>query len=892
MSSLSLFKYRVRKFVGLTLVGLICAAILSGIPSSANNPARPSGHHVSREDLPEESLNVAATLYRQTNLVSDIPGFAQVFDPNLVNPWGIALTGTSPFWVSNNVTSTSTLYRGDVGGSAFGINMGLSRVTVPGDLPTGMVANGTNDFVITSGSASGPARFLWASITGNITGWNPNVPAAGSTTAQIGASHSGHVYTGLAIGNNGSANFLYAADFANGRIDVYDKNFALTTLAGNFTDPLLPAGYAPFNIQNLAGKLYVEYAKVDPVTGEDEAGPGNGYISVFDTNGGFLMRLVSNGPLNSPWGVALSPANFGTFSSALLVGNFGDGRINAFNPTTGAFLGTLNDDNGHPIEIEDLWGITFGNGVAGGDTNVLYFAAGIFDETHGLFGKLQEAAPATSSIQFSAAQYGVTETNRIVDITVTRTGDLSQPASVNYAVFDGTASQTSDYIITTGTLNFAASQSSRTFSVLVTDDAYVEPVESVNLVLSNPTGATLGTPSAATLFINENDSPNQLLPAPKVFVATLTGAQEMPPRATNGSGTGLVVLSGNETTALVSLAFTGLTTPANAAHIHGPAPPGMNADILFPLNIPAATSGSVNNVMINLTPAQVQQLKDGLFYFNVHTQQFSSGEIRGQILFNPIDESEYFVRQQYADFLNRYPDQGGLNFWFNEINKCGVNTICISNRRIDVSGAFFIEAEFQQTGFFVYRVRKSTLGVQPSYGQYIVDRNQIGLGTDANKTAFVQAFVQRGDFLQKYPTSQTGAQFIDALIANVQQSSGVDLSSKKPELANEYIQGLTQVESRARVIRKLVEYPEYINAEFNPAFVLAEYFGYLRRDPDPGGFQFWLNVLNNSTPRNFRAMVCAFITSAEYQRRFGPTVTRSNVECGSISPTVASGGDK
>jgi uncharacterized protein (TIGR03118 family) len=332
--------------------------------------------------------------YIQTNLVADTPGKALITDPNLVNPWGLATTATSPFWTANNATSTATIYGGDASGTPFTKN--ALTVTIPGSLPTGVVANGTANFVITSGAASGPARFIFASITGNIVGWNPNVPSAGSTTGVIAAAHPGHVYTGLAIGNNGVSDFLYAADFANNHIDVYSASYALTTLAGTFTDPTLPAGYAPFNIMNLGGSLYVAYAQVGP-GGDEVEGAGLGYVSKFDTNGNFLARLVSNGALDAPWGMAIAPAGFGTFASALIVGNFGDGTLNAFNATTGAFLGTLMTPGGSQIVIDGLWGILFGNGVGGGDMNSLYFSSGPNDETNGLFGKLTFNASASTN---------------------------------------------------------------------------------------------------------------------------------------------------------------------------------------------------------------------------------------------------------------------------------------------------------------------------------------------------------------------------------------------------------------------------------------------------------------------------------------------------------------
>jgi uncharacterized protein (TIGR03118 family) len=401
------------------------------------------------------SSNIAlASGYIQTNLVSDQSGKALITDPSLVNCWGISMLATSPFWVSNAGTNTSTLYGGDVAGSPFTKN--ALTVTLPGDEPTGTVANGTSDFVITSGSASGPARFIFAETAGNIVGWSPNVPAPGSTTGVIAASHSGSGYTGLAIGNNGVGNFLYAADFANNAIDVYNATFTLTSLAGSFTDPTLPANYGPFNIQNLGGTLYVAYALVGP-TGDEVAGPGNGFINKFDTNGNFLGRLVSTGPLNAPWGQVIAPSTFGTFANALLVGNFGDGTINAFNPTTGAFLGTLSTPLAVPIVIEGVWGLTFGNGVNGGDVNTLYFASGPEDETHGLFGKLQfNASAATNTIIATGTNINATQGLPFTGTVATFT-DANGPGTYSVTINWGDATSSPGTVTPNGSGGFTVS---------------------------------------------------------------------------------------------------------------------------------------------------------------------------------------------------------------------------------------------------------------------------------------------------------------------------------------------------------------------------------------------------------------------------------------------------
>jgi uncharacterized protein (TIGR03118 family) len=339
----------------------------------------------------------ATSLYEQHNLVSDLLGVADYTDPNLVNPWGIASSPTSPFWVSNNHTGISTLYNGSGQPQALAVTIPPAPIGgAPPSSPTGLVFNGGSGFAVTPGQ---PARFIFATEDGTISGWN------GGTTAflKVDNSASGAIYKGLAIGNNGSADFLYAANFHAGTIDVFDSNFSPVTLSGFFTDPNMPTGFAPFNIQNLGGSLYVTYAKQAANGMDDEPGLGNGFVDVFDTSGNFLRRLVSDGVLNSPWGLAISSSDFGDLSNALLVGNFGDGEINGFDPITGNLLGTMLNDHGDPLSIEGLWGLKFGNGGNGGSTDTLYFTAGISGgsqvEDHGLFGTLHPAVvPEPSTI--------------------------------------------------------------------------------------------------------------------------------------------------------------------------------------------------------------------------------------------------------------------------------------------------------------------------------------------------------------------------------------------------------------------------------------------------------------------------------------------------------------
>jgi uncharacterized protein (TIGR03118 family) len=338
--------------------------------------------------LPALAQADRSTPYRQTNLVSDIPGLAQLTDPNLVNPWGMSAGPSTPVWVSDNGADVATLYRGGLKKTP--VSAVPLVVGIPGGAPTGQVFNPTSGFVVKSGMASGPAAFIFASESGNITGWNPNVPPPSpSTQAQPAATTTDAVYKGLAMASSGGNTYLYATDFHHNRIDVFDSSFMPATLSGNFTDPNLPAHFAPFGIQAFGNTLLVTYAMQDADAHDDVAGPGNGFVDVFNSNGDFVRRLISRGALNSPWGLAIAPSGFGAFSHALLVGNFGDGTIHGYDPATGRFLGTLRGKHGQPIQNDGLWGLRFGNGVAG-ETRTLLFTAGLNDENDGLFGEIQQ----------------------------------------------------------------------------------------------------------------------------------------------------------------------------------------------------------------------------------------------------------------------------------------------------------------------------------------------------------------------------------------------------------------------------------------------------------------------------------------------------------------------
>ncbi|MEO8435696.1 MAG: matrixin family metalloprotease [Pyrinomonadaceae bacterium] len=251
-------------------------------------------------------------------------------------------------------------------------------------------------------------------------------------------------------------------------------------------------------------------------------------------------------------------------------------------------------------------------------------------------------------------------------------------------------------------------------------------------------------------------------------------------------------------------------------------------------------------------------------------------------LANPLDTDLFFVRQQYLDFLGREPDSGGLAYWSDELKRCGTDTACLNSRRIGVAGAFFVEPEFQRTGSFIYGLYKGALGRGPLYREYSADRPRVIAGTDleAVQQSFAESFVQRPEFLAKYQGETSAESFVDALIQNVQEHSGISLRAQRTELIRRYNAGANRNEGRSRALRGLIESRAFQQAEYNQVFVLMEYFGYLKRDPEPEGYAFWLNVLDDRDPGNYRGMVCSFITSAEYQKRFSAVVTHSNAECG------------
>lgn len=360
---------------------LIIALLLVTIGISVMNPAAASANH-----------------YKQTNLVSDVPGKAHITDPNLVNSWGLARSSKGPWFVADNGMGVSTTYKGN------GKILPL-KITIPAidgntaSSPTGVVFNSGKDFnigniAIDSGKDSNigniatdmPAQYIFVTEDGTISGWNKKVDPNNAIQKVDNSPEA--VYKGVTIAKNGDHNLLYVADFRGGKVDVFDTNFNNANLAvDKFVDDNIPTGFAPFNVQNIDGKVYVSYAKQDAAKHDNLDGPGLGYVDVFNPDGTLVKRLQHGSWMNAPWGITKSPGNFGKFSNKILIGNFGSGNIAAFDPKTGKFNGLLSDSS-KLITIDGLWGLKFGNGRLAGPTNTLFFAAGINGEADGLFGTI------------------------------------------------------------------------------------------------------------------------------------------------------------------------------------------------------------------------------------------------------------------------------------------------------------------------------------------------------------------------------------------------------------------------------------------------------------------------------------------------------------------------
>lgn len=485
--------------------------------------------------FPAAAQTTAPNVYVQTNLVGNVKSLAPVVDPNLVDPWGISLSTASPFWISNHLSATSTLYNGagTITPTVVKILPGAASASGAAGRPTGQVQNNLSTatpvpFLLPAPNGK-TASFIFDTDDGTISAWNGSVVAS-TAVITVDNSAAKAVYKGLAIGTSAAGPTLYAANFRSGKIEAYNGTWKTATLTGTFTDAAVPTGFAPFNIWNLNNQLYVTYAKQDANQFLDVAGAGNGYVSVFDLNGNLLTHLISGGALNSPWGVAIAPANWGAFGGALLVGNFGDGTINAFNATTGVQLGTLQSAGGTPIAIAGLWALVFGNGKSGGDTNTLYFTAGVPNGStvpRGIFGSIAPPAAITSLVNAASLVSGTVAPGEIVLITGQTVGPSPSVTSTTPAKGNLPTVANSAVAVNTTSVTFNGTPAPIVYagsSATAVQVPYeIAGASSVNIVL------TVGTQTAPTWTLPVAAT------APGLFTVNFTGAGQVVALNADGS---------------------------------------------------------------------------------------------------------------------------------------------------------------------------------------------------------------------------------------------------------------------------------------------------------------------------------------------------------------------
>jgi uncharacterized protein (TIGR03118 family) len=568
-------------------LNLLCAGLLLGAVAGS---------------LAAQMSSAPPNNYLVHNLVSDLANNADQQDSNLVNPWGIGF-GPTPFWAGNNGTGTATLYSG--AGAIIPLVVTIPQAGNAGTAGpvTGVIFNpftsNANAFDVQAGM---PALFMFCSEDGVISGWNE---AVSGTKASIlfDNSKSGAIYTGCALGGTAAAPYLFAANFKTGTVDVYDANLNLNpapynqstlplpySTSSSFSNQAIPAGFAPFNVQNIGGTLFVTYARQNAQKHSYAGGPGDGYVAMFNVNGSLISNLVSEGPLNSPWGMAIAPANFGPFSGALLVGNFTDGKINAFSATTGAVLGTLDDTTGNPIAIPGLWSLNFGGGAQSEDPGTLYITAGIGGgpnndpvQSHGLLASIQ-AAPsfATAGIENGGSFVaGPIAPNTWTQIkgnglsTTTGTWQVTSstlPTEVNGVgvTVNGTAVPVS--FVSNTQVNFLvpATVSTGTAQIQTTNNGLSSAPVTVNVDPLAPAFFTLGTNATNGNTYVAAQHINGTLIGPAATIKTATPAEPGETIMLFGTGFGAPFASGQVLALAPTIAIDGIDADVTFAGVVGP----------------------------------------------------------------------------------------------------------------------------------------------------------------------------------------------------------------------------------------------------------------------------------------------------------------------------------
>ena len=873
------------------------APALAFLLTLASLPFAPA---VSRAQEAGASSPPAGAAYRQTNLVSDLPGVAFVEDKLLVNPWGIAAGSFGPLAVANEWSDTATFYSGDVQGGGL-VRYDTPEPPPPSSLritpppsalptraqPTGVAVNETLGFNVPYSGGAVPARYLFATLTGTISAWHAGL---GNSTVVV-VNRPGARYTGIARGGNASGQFLYAADFAAGRIDVYDSSFTNVSalMPGQFQDATVPPDFHPYNVQNLGGSLYVTYAQFNPHSLGPNSGVGFGYVRKFSTGG---VRDATFNPgtlqLNAPWGLAIAPSNFGVFSNALLVANTASALpttadINAFDPATGTFLGPVLDEAGAPLKIPGLMGLSFGNGTRLSSASTLYFTStfGVPSQPHGLLGSLRPTvAEVTSFIQFSAAQYFTSEGAGRFDVTVTRTGDASGTATVDYATYDESLTQKSDYEIALGTLRFAAGETSKTFRVLIVEDNDLDGGVTLplGLALSNAVGAGLATPNRARLFVmgNEFDTPKPGNPIdePGFFVRQhyLDFLNREPDASGLAFWTNQVTNCGNPDLLVCRI----------------------NVSAAFFLSIEFQETGYLvyraHRAAFGRLPRYGAFMRD--------TQAVGRGVVvgegdwRAQLEANKTAFFDDLVTR--TEFLAKYPpSMSNLEFVDALLASAQVNTTTGRAFATRLTGAQVVPpATTPAAGTGTVRIASVTSAgdrdfVSLSFSNLSSAQTaaHIHCPARAGSNAPVVADLPLGQFsefrvdlpLQAARDLRNGLCYMDVHTANFPDGEIRGQLPVQRFFRDVLFRALEEgVLTRAGVVRMVAEDEDFRTREKNPAFVLMQYFGYLRRNPedppdsDLSGYDFWLAKLNRFGGNFIAAeMVKAFITSPEYRRRVG-----------------------
>ena len=862
-----------------------CLLLLAGLPVGRAARAQES----------QTSAGAAGTIFRRTNFISDAPGVAPLFDPQLSASWGAAVRPGGPLCVAGGITAQ--FFRGISDGGAFVADESRQTLSVPGfENFMAVVANTTGAFnVAQQGGTPAPAHFIFT-LGSAIVAWQP---AMGNTVRGVASTPGTSLYTGLALGLSSGGLRLYATKFPAGTIDVYDGSFAPTTVPGGFVDPTVPADYFPYNIQNLEGSLYVTYAKRGSGANGVLNGEGLGVVRKFSTDG---VRdpafAVNDGPtsrLNAPWGLAIAPASFGDFGDALLVGNFADrmsffnnpaqgGRISAYNKGTGAFLGTLQNEAGLPLEIDGLRTLFFGTGDAGTVPGTLYFTADFGGEARGVFGALTPAQLATSLLQFSSGEYVLNNEGFHVDVTVTRSGNVSGSARVNYATFDGlsfaSAQQKGDYRLAIGTLTFNPGETSKTFRVLTVNDTYPEGDERVLMTLTDPSGSGVG-----------------LGPEDAAWVKIIGGDVTFPGQVTPVNDPSFFVPQHyydflNREPDLDGFFFWRNQIEACGSDLQCREVKRINVSAAFFLSIEFQTTGVLayltNKAAFAGNPDTPAPVLYGQFEREVQLIQqnlvFGQPGFDAQLEANKRAYFDYFVTR--PEFVNKY---GGVS------NSAYVATLLAN-------------ALLAQTVANVYIARLDGSQVVPPNGSsatgalvlrrdpFALDHASITLSLNALSSPVTAVEIRGpaapgadgpllftlspGEFVDAQVTltqdqinALNGGQLY--VIVRTQSNPGGEIRGQIPSVRFR-VTALTEaldnhVLTRAQVLRIIAEFPELKGAEFNRMFVTMEYFGYLRRDPDAEGLQFWVSKLIAFNGDYIGAeMVKAFISSTEYRTRFGP----------------------